>query len=144
MSSHAKGLLITGAAVLILTPDALLIRLVSADYWTLMFWRGLLTSLGIIIGLSCIYRHRTPVLFRQIGLTGLAVAACMALGTINFVTAVTHTTAASALFITSTAPLFAACMARWILKEPKPRPALPPEWASSAAPCLLSFVRVIA
>ena len=41
LSEHAKGLLIVATGVLILTPDALLLRLIEADPWTLLFWRGI-------------------------------------------------------------------------------------------------------
>ena len=50
-STHTKGLLITGLGVLIMTPDGLLVRLVSADPWTLLFWRGLLSAIGLTLGL---------------------------------------------------------------------------------------------
>src|ERR671918_714650 len=49
LSEHAKGLVITAAGVLVLTPDSLLIRLITADQWTLLFWRGLLMALGLVV-----------------------------------------------------------------------------------------------
>ncbi len=36
-----KSLLITVMGVVVLTPDSLLVRLVAADTWSLLFWRGL-------------------------------------------------------------------------------------------------------
>jgi hypothetical protein len=50
LPDHAKGMLITVAGVLAVTPDSLLIRLVSADFATLMFWRGLLVCLSLAAG----------------------------------------------------------------------------------------------
>ena len=42
MSPAAKGIVLVSLGVLILSPDALLIRLIDVDPWTLTFWRGLL------------------------------------------------------------------------------------------------------
>ena len=42
--------------VLILTPDALLIRLIGSDPWTFLFWRGTLTMIGL--GLMMLIRFR--------------------------------------------------------------------------------------
>ena len=39
-SPYLTGFLITLAGVLILSPDTLLIRLIEADHWTQLFWRG--------------------------------------------------------------------------------------------------------
>ena len=50
--SHAKGLAIGFFGVLTLSPDALLIRLISVDGWTLVFWRGLLMSLTLLLGIA--------------------------------------------------------------------------------------------
>ena len=47
ISDHAKGLLITTVGVLAITPDSLLVRLIAANTWTILFWRGLLTAAGI-------------------------------------------------------------------------------------------------
>ena len=51
LSEHAKGLLITGIGVLVITPDSLLIRLVDTDVWTMVFWRGVLMAIGVALGL---------------------------------------------------------------------------------------------
>ncbi|MBT5979037.1 MAG: EamA/RhaT family transporter, partial [Gammaproteobacteria bacterium] len=52
MSRHLKGLLMTVFAVILLSPDSVLIRLVEeaspeVDSWTVLFWRGLLYALGV-------------------------------------------------------------------------------------------------
>ena len=47
MTEHTKGILITLAGVLILSPDSLVIRLIQLDAWTLTFWRGIFISFWI-------------------------------------------------------------------------------------------------
>ena len=43
-SDKKTGTLLTLIAVIVLSPDALLISSVGVDTWTLVFWRGLLTA----------------------------------------------------------------------------------------------------
>ena len=117
LSDHAKGLLITVIGVLVITPDGLLNRLISADAWTLLFWRGLLSAIGLLLILLVFYRSRTVEVFRVVGLSGLYVAVLFGVGTVFFILAITNTSVANTLFIVSTAPLFSALMARHYLNE---------------------------
>jgi drug/metabolite transporter (DMT)-like permease len=116
-SDHAKGLSITALGVLFISPDTLLIRLVAMDVWTLGLWRGLLQAAGITVVLVCIYRVRTPAIFRAIGWAGLALAVLFALNTLIFLSAIMSTKAANVLVIVATAPLFAAAYSYLFLKE---------------------------
>lgn len=116
--NYLRGLAITGLGVLVLSPDGVLTRLVSADAWTLMFWRGLLMGLALSAYLLVRYRGGTVARVRAIGVPGLAVAVLFALSTAMFVTAIRTTTIANTLVILSVAPLFAAAFARLFLREP--------------------------
>ena len=118
LSTHTKGLLITGFGVLVMTPDGLLVRLVEADPWTLLFWRGLLAAIGLTLGLSLIYRRDTWRLFRQMGWAGVLTGVIFGFGTCAFIMGMTHTSVANTLFIVSTSPLFAALIAWLVLREP--------------------------
>ena len=128
ISPHLYGILITAAGVLILSPDGLLVRLIATDSATLLFWRGLLFSLGIF-GFY-FFRHGFGIrdTIRAMGRRGLLAAALFCLSTIFFVLAVTHTSVANALVIISTAPLFAALFSWLILKES----ILPSTWIAIA------------
>lgn len=117
LSDHAKGLSITALGVLILTPDSLLVRLIEADHWTVVFWRGVLVSLALGIGLVLVHRREAWDRCRAVGRTGVAVAFAFAIAGIAFIYALTHTSVANTLIIVSAAPLFAALFARPILGE---------------------------
>lgn len=117
LSTHAKGFFITLLAVLVISPDGLLVRLVAADIWTLLFWRGLLMGTGIALGLLCLYRGRTWAAFRDLGWPGFTVALLFALCTVAFIVSITNTTVANTLFIVSTSPLFSALIAWRLLGE---------------------------
>jgi len=118
LSTHAKGLLITGLGVLVITPDSLLIRLISTDLWTLLFWRGLLSAIGMQFALLILFRSQTWREIKQIGTAGVVLAGIFGVGTVTFIVSITHTTAANTLFIVSTSPLFAAFAAWGLMREP--------------------------
>lgn len=116
-SDHLKGLLLTCTGVLILSPDALLIRLLDLDVWTLVFWRGF--GIATIVGAIACYRLRsTPLkVIASLGPSGFVLAVFMALGTLLFVTGISHTNAANVLVIIAGSPLFAALFGWLIMRE---------------------------
>ena len=120
LSSHATGLLLTTVGVLVLTPDSLFIRLVDTDAWTIVFWRGALMGLTVVIGTAVWLRGGALAQFRSIGLAGLVVAALFASQLTLFATSITHTSVANTLVIFATAPLFAAVLSWLFLREPVP------------------------
>ena len=121
LSPHAKGLLITTLGVLVLTPDSLLIRLVSADPWTLTFWRGVLYGIGMSVAVAVLFRGRVRQQFLALGWAGLLIAVIFGIGKVTFIVSITNTTAANTLFIVSTSPLFAAVAAWLLMREPVAR-----------------------
>lgn len=120
MSDRTKGLLITLLGVLAITPDGLLLRLVSADEWTTLFWRGVLTTVAITVVLAVIYKRHLPGHFLAIGVNGLWLSVLFAAGAVCFVMAVSLTKVANVLFIVSSAPLWAAIIAKVFLGESVP------------------------
>ena len=121
LSSHAKGMMITAAGVLIITPDGLLTRLIQSDPWTLLFWRSLLSGVSMLLVLLILYRRQSWTRIRAIGVPGLIVAALFGVGGVTFILAITSTTVANTLFIASTTPLFAALIAWLLMGEVVPR-----------------------
>ncbi|WP_420562020.1 DMT family transporter [Thalassobaculum sp.] len=115
-----KGLTLAVLGVLILTPDTVLMRLVGADPWTILFWRGLLVTVGYAGLLAVRYRGGFLRAFAEIGSYGALVAVLFAINTILFVVAVATTTVANTLVIMSAAPLFAALIGRAFLGERPP------------------------
>jgi drug/metabolite transporter (DMT)-like permease len=116
-SSHIKGLLITFTAVVILSPDALLVRLIHCDVWTLLFWRCLLTGSMQALFLAVVYRRQFLQSFRNIGRIGLVSAAIVTAGSFFFVNALRHTAAANALIILAATPLFSSLLSWLFLRD---------------------------
>ena len=114
---HRKGLMLTVLGVLILTPDTLLIRLIAIDPWSMMVWRGILQTIGILVILALIYRADTWHRCKAIGLSGLFAGCMFTASTLGFLYSVEHTSVANTLVILATAPFFAAIFSYLFLKE---------------------------
>lgn len=107
----------TFTAVLILSPDALLVQLIRCDVWTLLFWRCLLTGCMQSIFLAIHYRGQLVQSFRNIGRTGLLSAGVVAIGAFLFVNSLKQTTAANTLIILAATPLFSSLLSWLFLRE---------------------------
>ena len=117
LSFQARGILITTLGVVVISPDGLLIRLISADTLTITFWRSLFYSAGMLFFLCLWFRSRIVDAFFEIGLPGLAMAVLYFIGNLGFVYSITHTAVANTLFILSTTPFWAALFAWLIFRE---------------------------
>ena len=117
LSDHRKGLFLTFIGVLILSPDALLVRLIQCDIWTLLFWRCLLTSIMMSLLLAIRYRRQFFHSFYAIGRTGIVSASLITIGSLLFVGSLKQTTAANALVILAAAPIFSSLLSWLILRE---------------------------
>ena len=122
MTRHLKGLLMSVFAVVILSPDSVLIRLVEeaspeVDSWTVLFWRGLLYAAGVSLLVFMKYGSKTIAEFKNIGKGGLVIGFFSGISTGTFVFAIVYTSIANALVIISTGPIMIAIVAWFLLKE---------------------------
>ncbi|WP_119462428.1 DMT family transporter [Rhodospirillaceae bacterium SYSU D60014] len=117
-SDHLRGLALTTAGVLVLTPDALLLRLLSADPWTIVFWRGLLMAVTLAAGIQAFGEGGLRSTARSIGGAGLLIAILWAGNAVLFVVAITHTSIANTLIIIAAVPMIAAILSHLFLREP--------------------------
>jgi len=116
-ASRKRGLFLGLLAALVISPDALLIRVIEADDQTLLFWRGSLTATGIAALLGVRRKGRVIVVFRDSGSAGLVAGVCFFCATMLFVVGVRHTSVASVLVMLCAGPLFAAILSRIFLGE---------------------------
>jgi len=117
VNDRLKGTLIMVLAVLVLSPDALLISLISSDTWTLVFWRGLLTATTLTLALVSGHGLESLALVGRMGLPGVVAGIFFAASTISFVMSVRLTAAANTLVIIAAMPLFAALLSRVFLGD---------------------------
>ncbi|MEO0618856.1 MAG: DMT family transporter [Pseudomonadota bacterium] len=108
MTPYVKGLLLTLAGVVLMSPDAVLIRLINVDAWALLIWRGGLMALAMLALLAIAFRGNIRRGFRGFGLGGLIASFALCFGNIGFVTAMTEEKVALVLVVFATVPLFGA------------------------------------
>src|SRR5215216_915530 len=117
LSVGARGALIVCVGVFVLSPDSLLIRLITVDEGTLLLLRGGFSVIGYLVLLQLLEggaaRWRTWVLSRpELAIGGLLTAA-----NVCFVTSIVHANAARALVIVASAPAFTSVFSRFFAGE---------------------------
>ncbi|MFP3927540.1 MAG: DMT family transporter [Desulfobacteraceae bacterium] len=119
-TERKKGVAVVSAGVLVISVDALLVRLAHTDSWNVVFWRGLFIfiSLGLLLGIRS-GRHLLSVFMRG-GWAAFFSSVLFGLGGTLFVSSVMYTRVANTVVIISSAPLFAALFTRLFLKEAVP------------------------
>lgn len=114
---YLKGLAITCAGILVLTPDALLIKLTGAMG---PLDGAFLRAAFMAVSWAVMIRLRRGALLRpllSISRVGLLAAVLLAIDRFAFVAAVQTTTIANVLIIFAAVPAFAAVIAFFVLKE---------------------------
>ena len=117
MNNHLKGLLIAFFGIVILTPDAVLVRLADSNSWTVLFWRGIFFATGIIVILLLTYRSKAVNELINIGKGGVLIGILTALGGTSFILAIHYTSIAKTLVIISISPIMVAIISLLMLKE---------------------------
>lgn len=123
MSPHVYGFLITFAGVLVLCPDTLLIRLIQAQgasEWSIVFWRGLLTGVGVLafyrIAEGDGWLKRLFTVDRWVMIVSLT----LTVQGLAFILSLANTAVANTLIIVATSPMFTAIFAWAFLRERPP------------------------
>jgi len=115
MPPHLKGLLLSAAGMLVISPDGMLVKMVQdADAFQIVVWRTLFTAITLIVVMGVLRGRRVVAHVRGMGRLGLAASVMMALTNISFVTAMTMTSVANTLVVLATLPLFGALLG-WVL-----------------------------
>jgi drug/metabolite transporter (DMT)-like permease len=112
-----RGLGITASGVLVLSVDAPLVKLIDADAWTVVAWRGLL----MVVGFAALSAMTAPRAlgrgFRALSRYDLLAAACFGVSNLCFVTAAKLIPVANLLLVIATTPLVTALVGRGVLGE---------------------------
>ena len=118
--SRSAGSLVVAVAAVAFSTAGLFTRLIVADVWTMLFWRGLFG--GLLIAAYIVWQERaaTRAAFATIGWAGLLTASCSTVATICFIAALRETTVADVTVIYAMAPFIAAVIA-WAWNREHPR-----------------------
>jgi drug/metabolite transporter (DMT)-like permease len=109
-ADRRRGVALGLLGILVVSPDALLIRSVDADLLPLIFWRSSLTMIGVLLLLAATSSGHVIGAIRAGGRPALTGGTFFALATTFFVVSITRAQVASALAMLSAGPLFASVL----------------------------------
>ena len=124
LSNQQKGSLLAFVGVMFITPDSLFIRLSSIDTWELLFYRGAIPSVVILVALILFYKSNLIKVTIAMGLAGLFYALTFSITNITFIVSIQNTNVANTLVMIATAPMLSAILGAIFLKEPPDRKTL--------------------
>ena len=105
-------------AVMFITPDSLFIRLSNVDTWGLVFYRGIIPFVTVLVGMFLIYKLNFFKMLYSSGYHGLLYIGTFSLTNITFVVSIQNTNVANTLVMIATAPMLSAILGAFFLKEP--------------------------
>ena len=121
LSNQQKGSALAFIGVMFITPDSLLIRLSSIETWTLLFYRGAIPFLVVLLGLIIFYKNNFFNALFKIGYTGIFYVISFSVCNITFIISIQNTNVANTLIMVAMAPMLSAVLAWFFLKEPTNR-----------------------
>lgn len=116
-SDYRRGALLVTGAIVVWSTAGVLARWVDVDPWTTLFWRSIFAAASLLAYLVFRDGARWTDGFRRLGRVGIAMGLCFAASMICFINALALTTVAAVLVFQAAAPLFAAVLAYFFLRE---------------------------
>lgn len=115
--SYRTGVMLVLLAGLLWSTMGLVIRLIEAGTWQILFWRslGLVPVLFVVIALRA--RGAALARVRAAGLTGLVGGVALVVAFAGAIYAIQATTVANAVFLFAASPLLTALLSRVVLGE---------------------------
>ena len=116
-NEQQKGMLLAFTAIMFITPDSLFIRLANTESWNLIFYRGIIPFLVVLIGLLFIYKKKLLKILIKNGWHGVAYAIVFTMTNITFVISIENTNVANTLIMIALAPMLSAIISFIFLNE---------------------------
>ena len=117
LSSQQKGSLLAFIAVFLITPDSLLIRLSNIETWGMIFYRGAIPFVFVLIGTLIFYKKNFLKALLGIGYPGIFYIFSFAACNITFMVSIQNTNVANTLVMIALAPMLSAILGAIFLKE---------------------------
>jgi len=118
LTDQQKGSLLAFVAVMFITPDSLFIRLSNVDTWGLVFYRGIIPFMTVLIGMLIIYKLNFFKILFTSGYHGIFYVITFSVTNITFVVSIQNTNVGNTLVMIATAPMLSAILGAIFLKEP--------------------------
>ena len=116
-SDQQKGSLLAFIAVILITPDSILIRLSNIETWGLLFYRGAIPFLIVLIGLIIFYKNNFFKAIIGVGYPGIFYVLSFSICNITFILSIQNTNVANTLVMVAMAPMISAILGSIFLKE---------------------------
>ena len=116
-SSQKKGSLLAFIAVMLITPDSIFIRLSNIETWGMLFYRGIIPFVVVLIGLIFFYKNNLFKALINIGYPGIFYIISFSICNITFIISIQNTNVANTLVMIAMAPMLSAILGSIFLKE---------------------------
>ena len=117
LSSQKKGSLLAFIAVILITPDSIFIRLSNIETWGMLFYRGAIPFVVVLIGLVFFYKNNLFKALVGIGYPGIFYVISFSICNITFIISIQNTNVANTLVMIAMAPMLSAILGSIFLKE---------------------------
>ena len=116
-SNQKKGSLLAFIAVMLITPDSIFIRLSNIETWGMLFYRGAIPFVVVLIGLIFFYKNNLLKALIGIGYPGIFYVISFSICNITFIISIQNTNVANTLVMIAMAPMLSAILGSIFLKE---------------------------
>ena len=117
LTSQQKGSLLAFVAVMFITPDSIFIRLSNIETWGMLFYRGAIPFVVVLIGLLFFYKKNFLKALLGIGYPGIFYVISFSICNITFIISIQNTNVANTLVMIAMAPMLSAILGAIFLKE---------------------------
>ena len=117
LSNQQKGSLLAFIAVMFITPDSIFIRLSNIETWGMLFYRGAIPFVVVLIGLLFFYKRNFINALLKIGYPGIFYILSFSICNITFIISIQNTNVANTLVMIAMAPMISAILGAIFLKE---------------------------
>jgi drug/metabolite transporter (DMT)-like permease len=117
LTPQQKGSLLAFIAVMFITPDSLFIRLSNIETWGMLFYRGAIPFVVVLIGLLFFYKNNFLKAILDIGYPGIFYIFSFSICNITFIISIQNTNVANTLVMIAMAPMLSAILGAIFLKE---------------------------
>jgi drug/metabolite transporter (DMT)-like permease len=117
LSNQQKGSFLAFIAVMLITPDSIFIRLSNIETWGMLFYRGAIPFVVVLIGLIFFYKNNLFKALAGIGYPGIFYIISFSICNITFIISIQNTNVANTLVMIAMAPMLSAILGSIFLKE---------------------------
>ncbi len=117
LNNQQKGSLLAFIAVMFITPDSLFIRLSNIETWGMLFYRGAIPFITVLIGLLIFYKNNFLKALLNVGYPGIFYVLSFSICNITFIISIQNTNVANTLIMIALAPMLSAILGAIFLNE---------------------------